>query len=401
MKREKIIAFCDKVIEWCFYTLLVTIAFSTSLVEIASSVMIIAWVIKKLNDRDWTFLRSTPVKMLIIYFIWVMLSCINSEYFNESFRGILKVAEYSMLFIISATMIVNKNSVKKFFYVIAAGSIVICLNGFVQYFTGTGVIRHRTLVEDDYLHRISSSFVHSNDYGVYLLVIVMISVAFILSRNSKVREKVAAVVPAVLSIISLYLTKSRGAWISFTGAFLVFGAMKAKKVLAVFVAILLVVFMMLPYVAKERIFSLTDFKSGTTWERVMLWKGTINMISVHPVLGFGINTYSRNFPKYRPAGYSDARYTHNSYLHMASEVGIVGALLFLTFLVTVLLLSLRNLSLLPPGRRKDLIVGLFAGLVGFSMSCIVDTHLYSVNLAVFFHILLGFCYALSCYSDEK
>jgi len=298
-------------------------------------------------------------------------------------------------------MMVDKKSVKKFFYVIAASSIVICLNGFVQYFSGTGVIRQRELVAGDYLRRISSSFVHPNDYGVYLLVVAVISVSYVLSRGSKIREKAAAGVAAVLSIVSLYLTKSRGAWLSFTGAFLVFGAIKSKKILAAFLAILLVIFMMIPYAAQERIFSLTDIESGTTWERLMLWKGTISMIMVHPVLGFGINTYSRNFPKYKPAEYPDVRYTHNSYLHMASEVGIVGALLFLMFLVTVLLSSLKNLLALTPGRRKDLTAGLFAGLVGFSMCSVVDTHLYSVNLAVFFHILLGFCYALSCYSDEE
>jgi len=137
----------------------------------------------------------------------------------------------------------------------------------------------------------------------------------------------------------------------------------------------------------------------------MLWKGTINMIKEHPWLGFGINTYSRNFPRYRPPDYPDVRYTHNSYLHMASEVGVTGALLFLMFLISVFIfcfkrcLELRSVE--GGGLRKDIVSGLFAGLAGFSMNCIVDTHLYSVNLAVFFHILLGYCFALCCHVDEK
>ena len=133
----------------------------------------------------------------------------------------------------------------------------------------------------------------------------------------------------------------------------------------------------------------------------MLWKGTINMIKEHPVLGFGINTYSRNFPAYKPSEYPDVRYSHNCYLHMASEIGIPGAILFLVFLMTVLIFCLKGILSMPPGERRSLAAGTLAGLVGFSMNSMVDTHMYSVNLAVFFHLLLGFCFALSCHAQEK
>jgi len=52
MEKDKIINFFDIVIEICFYMLLVCVAFSTSLVEIASTVMIVVWIVKKLLDRD-------------------------------------------------------------------------------------------------------------------------------------------------------------------------------------------------------------------------------------------------------------------------------------------------------------------------------------------------------------
>ena len=133
----------------------------------------------------------------------------------------------------------------------------------------------------------------------------------------------------------------------------------------------------------------------------MLWKGTINMIKVHPVLGFGVNTYSRNFPKYKPGEYPDVRYSHNCYLHMASEIGIIGALIFLIFLITVFTYSMKGIYALPPGRQKALGIGLVAGLVGFAVNSMVDTHFYSVNLAVYFHLLLGFCYALTCHVKEE
>ena len=400
MIKENIIKLCDRLIEWCFYTLLVVVTFSTSLVEIASSLMIVSWLIKRAILRDFRAIDSVPARVLLIFWLWNVLSCVNSDFFRESFRGVFKVAEYALIFLVVATEMKGEKVVKRSLYVLVGGAILSCANGFVQYFTGEGLIRHRQLIHQDYLNRISSSFVHPNDFGVYLLVVTIIFLSILLSRYSRLRNKLLMMALAIVSSAALFLTKSRGAWISFAGSFLALGALKAKRLIALFVVLLLVVFIMLPYTVQERMFELTDVQSGTAWERLMLWRGAVDMIKDRPILGFGVNTYSRNFPRYKPEQYWDSRYCHNCYLHMASEIGIVGALLFLVFLVTVLIFSLLGIFQMQGSVRKDLARGLLAALVGFSMNSIVDTHLYSVNLAVFFHLLLGFCFALS-YNAQK
>ena len=401
MIKERIIEICDKVIEWCFYTLLIAVTFSTSLVEVASTLMIAAWIVKKVTDRDLRGVLSVPVYILAGYWVWTMLSCFNSGYPKESFRGVFKVLEYGFIFLAVGTTLNKKGVVRKTINVLMIAGVITCLNGIFQYFAGYDLIRHRTLIPLDYLRRISSSFVHPNDFGVYLLVIGVMLLSLILSGTTKLLRRLSLAAVFVLTVVSLFLTRSRGAWISFSAAFLSLGALRAKRVLGLFLALLLVLFILMPYTVQEHIFDLTNFSSGTTWERLMLWKGTINMIKEHPVLGFGVNTYSRNFPAYKPSEYPDVRYSHNCYLHMASEIGIPGAILFLVFLMTVLIFCLKGILSMPPGERRSLAAGTLAGLVGFSMNSMVDTHMYSVNLAVFFHLLLGFCFALSCHAQKK
>ncbi|MGD2278858.1 MAG: O-antigen ligase family protein [Candidatus Omnitrophota bacterium] len=383
--------------------LLAAITFSTSLVEIAASVMILAWLAKKACDPDFKFLNYVPVMLIIAFFAWTVLSCFNSEYFKESFRGVFKVLEYAMIFIIAVTSLDEEKILKRSLVVIASTAVIICASGFFQYFAGFDFIRQRPLIPQDGLHRVSSSFIHPNDFGVYLAVVSLLFISFLFSSSNKLRNRLLLLVPLAFSLASLYLTKSRGAWISFSAGFLVLGALRSKRMAAIFLAALLVIFIMLPTAAQERVFNLVDFKEGTTWERVMLWKGTINMIKAHPVLGFGVNTYSRNFPDYKPPDYPDYRYSHNSYLQMASEVGIVGALLFLVFLSATLIYALKGISKMTSdqGLRKDYARGLFAGLVGFSLNSLVDTHLYSVNPAVFFYLLLGFCFSISLRAQKE
>jgi putative inorganic carbon (hco3(-)) transporter len=398
--KSKVIKFADFLIEWSFYTLIFAVTFSISVVEIASTVMIVAWILKMILARDFKFLNIIPVRILLVFFLWNILSCFNSGYFSESFRGIFKVAEYGMIFIIMATGKWNRARIKRFVYLSVLAVMLVSLNGFFQYFTGEDLIRHRTLTPEDYLKRISSSFRHPNDLGAYLMAMSVMLVSLMLSKRNKIKDFVLYSVPLLLALTALYLTGSRGAWVSFVASFLMVGILKNRKIAAVFVALLIAIFMFMPFVAKERIYGLFDFQSGTTWERLKLWEGATNMVKEHPVLGFGVNTYSKHFPRYKPEGYVDDRYAHNCYLQMAAEIGVPGAVIFIVFLVTVLVFALKGILSMPDEVMRSFSVGLLAGVTGFALNSVVDTHLYSVTLAVFFYMLLGFCFAVSSMPAE-
>ncbi|KJJ83610.1 O-antigen ligase-related protein [Candidatus Omnitrophus magneticus] len=365
--------------------------------------MILVWFVKQFITRDLKWIKNTPIVILFVFLFWNILSCVNSGYAKESFRGIFKVIEYGLVFIIVSTSFYLAHSarVRKFFYVITAMAIPITINGFVQYFTGTGFLRHRELISLDSLRRISSSFVHPNDYGVYLVIVSIILIAAGISLGITLKKRALIFFVLGLSLVSLLLTGSRGAWISFVCAFLILGVLKSKKILVFFIISLIFIFFFLPNTAKDRLSGLTNFKSGSTWERIMLWEGAINMIKEHPVLGFGVNTYSRNFPLYKPKEYIDVRYSHNCYLHMASEIGITGAVIFLIFLVATLILSFKYIPFINDHFSKAVVQGLYAGLSGFLINSAFDTHLYSVTLAVFFYISFGYLFLIGFYAAKK
>lgn len=400
MNKSTLLGCFDKIIEWSFYGIVAVAPFSITLVETFAVFMIIAWCLKKIITKDLAFLQNTEVRLLIIFFIWVVLSCFNSQYFSESFRGVFsKIGKCVLLFIIVATgMEMDPKKGKRFLTVLLISSVIICVNGVIQYFIGYDLIRHRTLISKDYMNRISSTFIHPNNFGVYLLMILAIFISYLISLRKNLLLSFVMAGAALMAGICLFLTNSRGAWISFAASLIILGVLKSKKILAAFMVFLIIIFMILPVSTKERIISLADFKNGTSWERVMLWRGTIDMIKTHPILGFGINTFSRNFPAYKPKEYPDLRYTHNCYLQLASEIGIPGLVFFLSFLMFTLIVSLKKIVILPSGVSRYLLTGLFAGLAGYYLNCMVDTHLFSVNLSSFSYILLGFLSSMSQYA---
>ncbi len=403
MTKQLIIRICDKAIEWCFYAILVVAAFSNSLVEIAAWVMISSWLIKKALTRDFAGLDTWPARLMLLVWLWTVLSCFNSAYFSESFRGVFKIVKYGTLFIIAAAELRKEAYTKRMIWVLAVAAVLVCLNGLYQYFNGVDLIRHRELIAEDYLHRISSSFVHPNDFAVYLLVLVMVFISLIFSGALRASRKLPACLPLILLIVCLALTKSRGAWLSFSAAVLLYSWLKSRKLFVLVLLAFAALALVMPHSYKDRALDIFRFKDGggTTWERIKLWEGTVNMVKEHPVLGFGVNTYSRNFPNYRPENYPDVRYSHNCYLQMAAETGIAGAGIFLAFLGSVFVSSFRRISSFGSGLRKDVAAGLSAGLVGFALNSIVDTHLYSVTLATFFYTLLGYCLALTAHEKEQ
>lgn len=397
MFKQTILRICDIAIEGAFYVLLVAAAFSNSFVEIAATVMIAAWFLKRAIDRDFSSVPLIPAALVLLFWLWGGLSCFNSGYSKESFRGMFKIFEEGLLFIAAASELRKEACVKRFLRVLSIGAVFISINGFYQYFSGTDLLRHRQLQPDEALRRISSSFVHPNDFGVYLLVVCVVLISVITSRASSLRSKAAPFFALIVSGLAFFLTRSRGAFLSFGAAVLALGATKSRRLVVFFATLLVAGLFVMPVSERERIISVADITKGTTWERLELWEGTINMIKVHPVLGFGINTYSRNFPNYKPAGYPDVRYSHNCYLHMASEIGIPGAAIFLGFLSYVLFMAFRGASRMESGLRKSTAQGLAAALLGFAINSAVDTHFYSVTLSAFFYVLLGYCSALTAH----
>jgi O-antigen ligase len=77
--------------------------------------------------------------------------------------------------------------------------------------------------------------------------------------------------------------------------------------------------------------------------RFLQYEATAKMILDNPFLGVGLNNGTREKPKYVEVTYN--RYdpntqfylepTHNIYLSLAAEIGILGALLFVAFFVRV------------------------------------------------------------------
>jgi putative inorganic carbon (HCO3(-)) transporter len=151
---------------------------------------------------------------------------------------------------------------------------------------------------------------------------------------------------------------SRGAYLAILAGFLFMGLVKERKLLVLLAAFALVWTAVVPGAVVMRV-QMTKSEDGqldhSSELRVQLWEDAMELIRSNPVTGCGFNTYAY---MRRVGSYAD---THNYYLKILVETGIVGLLVFIWIIGKS---CVRGLSLFRHSRDPYL-AGLGLGLAGW------------------------------------
>lgn len=160
--------------------------------------------------------------------------------------------------------------------------------------------------------------------------------------NSKLPKGYKIAISLVLAgcTYAVLFAFSRGAYMAFAAGLLFVGIMRKRFILVVLMAVLLGGSMFLPAAVMERITGTYTQESGSdqgtlessAQERVIIWQDAMEVVKTFPVRGTGFDTYHY---MHRSLGYGD---THNFYLKVLVEEGIVGLL----FLIAILWKMLRQ-----------------------------------------------------------
>ena len=378
-----------------FYILLCGITFSNTLVEVSIAVIIVLFVIKKIVSKKIA-LPKTPVNIALYLLCAVTFaSFLRSAYFVESIRGSIRIVKFVFLyFALYDYFTSDKKRITRTFWALMIISALTYLNGIFQSFSGFDILRHREVNSLDGFGRISASFVHPNDFGAYIIFLLPLSLSLFYPSMDK-KRKIFLSVNCLLATFCLLKTSSRAAWLGILIGILVYFFFYKRKI-SVLVPAGIILFIILSPHGFERLRSLFVLEQNTVWERIQLWKGTWNMVKVHPFLGFGVNTFSRYFLEYKPVIYPDIRYTHNSYLQMWSEIGILGMGSFIAIIFIVIKETLRDIrKKMQRGLEGFILLGVFAGYIAFLIQSGLDTNLYSLVLTTFFWITNAYIMSLN------
>ena len=225
---------------------------------------------------------------------------------------------------------------------------------------------------------LSGPFVNPNYFGSYLLVGFSISLATA-ARHEAIRWRVLGAFSAVFLLYGITQTLSRGALVAAVGV-TVLALYDINRKLQVAAAIGLIV--LLAGFSPQLVNKFTDIGTFDPYNymRPQVWRSTLNMIGEHPLSGLGMSAYEDSASRF-PAAVEGTvgRYArrhkmaHSEYLQYTAEIGIPGALLFLS-LLAYLFLAMASARARPPANVAFLREAGFLAAAGIGAHALVDNN---------------------------
>lgn len=312
-------------------------------------------------------------------------------------RGSLKPMLVYVAFMLGYFLVVNLIRSREWLSRCIAGAVIsgviVSFYGIFQNFFG---LAETTWQDADMFSsikgRVVSTFENPNVLAEYLIMLLpLIFAVFIVAKSPKI--KAATLLCFALSGGCLIYTWSRGAWLGFMIGMIIFMLMYSKKTLAAMLFCLLgVPFLpfVLPQSIIERFTSIGNLGDSSTSYRVYIWDGVISMLRDYFVTGIGIgnDSFKLVYPAYALSGIETAPHSHNLYLQITVELGIVGLVVFLALLF---IWAQSCLTLHATEKRKTKLIGagIFCGIFAVLLQGMTDYIWYNYRVFLMFWLMLG------------
>lgn len=329
------------------------------------------------------FFPQTTIPFLILVIAGIF-SFVNSSDRTLSFYGLLN---WVGAFVFYFYMANNLKTAKELKLVLLAMQIGILIQGgvcIVQAMLKTNfTLNFQVFGQDPYstVFRSGGLTGSPNYAGAYIAGIIPITFAQLLIMDNK-REKLFAFVALLIGTVGMLLTFSRATWVALFLALLPTSFLLMKQRLLKFRHLawaLLPVFVLI-LVFQEAILSRVGEGSENLDNRANLFTTAVNMISAHPLLGIGINTYTHQMAAFtvREMYYHWDYMVHNKYLHLWSETGIFGLLSFVTIALVAAVAAFRLT------RKHDRIIaaigtGIFGAILMYAIHMNFETYGTDLN----------------------
>ena len=361
--------------------------------------VIVLWLLEILGKRKPIQFSNVDVAALLLI-IWTAMSIYNSSYIRLSLFELVRMTKLYLLSHVVASNVKRKRDIQDVVIALAIGLIVQGVICALQYSVGTDLGLGLFTVGD--LRRLSGTIGWPNTLGAYAATVLSVTLAlWLYGARGRVRIPIGAACMA--GLFSLILSFSRGAWISLLAgvAVTLFGGWRAgwlgTKSFRSFSVIALSAAMVGALFATSITARLGEVhpRMDVIVDRMQLNRVAMNMISAHPLLGVGINTFVDTMKRYDTTGvtYYFPQPVHNVFLLVAAETGLVALGLFL------LLILIAFRAGLQAAKTDDRFlsacaIGISSGLIVLVVNNVADVHLRTDVLYALFWLLIGLAVAI-------
>lgn len=357
----------------------------------------------------------TMLNLPIIIFLAVMGICwfVISPDRKIGLEGLRAVCEYIFWFFIVLKLCDSDKLAKRLCVCLFTVIGIMALHGIYQYIVAAPMpaswVDHN---EAGVRTRVYSILTSPNVLGCLMTMTAPIGVGLFLEEN--VVWKKALYAAGVLCIIAaLGFTFSRGAWLGFLAAVVVFVLFYNYRLLIPVLCLGALVCFLAPEVGNRISYMLSPeyIESSMNGGRLIRWIDGLKVWSHGKVFGVGLGHFGGAVAENHKMTYLIADeyietvYIDNYYLKTMIETGVAGLCAFVFLMYQVFINSVRAVKC--SAQNKFLKIGIMSGLFGVIVHNLVENifevPLVSTEFWVFAGVLMGFWYriAVKAYKEEK
>ncbi len=294
--------------------------------------------------------------LYFIFFAWIIVSAIFGLSFPQSFQGsyfrmqgILSWLCYGLLFFTSSKALEEPHNRLNLSWAILISSAVVSGIALAQFISLWFLGNTSQLL---YSGRVISTFGQPNFLGAYLVMSLPFS-SYALKQVSK-SKKILIGSLIVIVVLGIFSTFSRSAYL---GLFILtcFWGFYHYRLLLVGITCSMLLFGFLATLFPNLVyhewyrFKVDTVSKWTAENRLTIVQKSVDLVKLSPITGYGIENFSLAFPKVvseKDLGLRDivVDSSHNLFLDLIVETGVIGLGLFLTFIISSIIFGLKQLK---------------------------------------------------------
>lgn len=397
-KRENMLSVLEFIIYWAIVLLPFSVAISNGTANTLLGLIVFVYLLKKINKRERPFINTSLTLPFLLFLAVAFISMKNSVSLLDSWHGIAKLLKCGLIFMICAEEIRGVEHLKKIIVSMACGALLTSIDGLWQLRFGWDFISgervQSSLIK---LARPTGPFPNPNVMGIYLGLIAPLIIGLTLYYY-KGRDLVSWSILSIMAAVGIYITFSRGSGLGLFFSVLFLALMRRHKVIFTMLLAALLIF---PFVMPKNIKNWAKMANYNplvfllNQDRISMYMNATHMISQHPFIGVGVNTYSKNYGKYKTkeaesyAHTLDSAYAQNNFFQMAGEMGLIGLGLFFWLLWLLFRELLRYYRKFPDAYLKIVALSLVGCFIAFLINGLTESSLYYSRMAIMFWFFLG------------
>lgn len=291
------------------------------------SVLTLIFFFLKYNRKNLIILKDKQVRYFFLLVLLMILGLPTSLHSGESFEFVFyKYMKIVIYFVMFALIVDSVEKISRVLFLACIGSAIYLGYTVMSDTSFSGRLRFS-----------EAQMFDPNDLAFFALCFIPLNLIFI-SKDNKLLVRVLCLTGFLLSILSVFLTGSRGGMLGLGIAFsaiLFRETVSVRKRFKIFAVITGVLVLSLWSIDTDRLMTIftleEDYNTTSETGRLALWGRGVTAMLENPLTGVGVGRFSQMSGKAMKSdgGKEVWKAAHNSVVEIGAETGVFGLTLFL------------------------------------------------------------------------